>query len=67
MTAGSLQGKVLAQLSTGSLQETGLSVKFTDKDGRRSKNPVPGKSGGVKIVSNSGLKPLKKIIHMQER
>ena len=67
VTAGSLQGKVLAKLSNGSLQETGLAEKLTDKDGRRSKEPVPGKSGGVKIVSNSGLRPLKKIIHLQER
>ena len=63
---GSLQGKVLVPLSTGSSQETGLSGNLNDKGGRRSAQ-MTGKPGGVKVVSNSGLKPLKKIIHIQER
>lgn len=64
---GLLQGKVLVQLATGSLQETGLSSgNFDGKYGRRGK-AMKGKPGGLKVVSNSGLKPLKKIIHIQER
>jgi len=64
---GTLQGKVLVRLATGSLQDTGLSGKLTQKGGRRSADPMSGKAGGMKIVSNSGLRPLKKIIHIQER
>jgi type IV pilus assembly protein PilY1 len=63
---GLLQGKALVPLSTGGLQETGLSSKLTDKGGRRS-GPMPGRPRGIKLVSNSGLRPLKKIIHLQER
>jgi type IV pilus assembly protein PilY1 len=66
VTDGSIQGKVLVPLSTESMQETGLSGSFTDKGGRRSA-PMAGKPGGIKIISNSGLRPLKKIIHIQER
>ena len=63
---GALQGKVLVRLATGSMQDTGLSGNLNDKGGRRSA-PMMGKPGGIKLVSNSGLKPLKKIIHIQER
>ena len=63
---GELQGKALVRLATGSMQDTGLSGNLNDKGGRRSA-PMMGKPGGIKLVSNSGLKPLKKIIHIQER
>ena len=63
---GQLQGKVLVQLSTGRLQETRLGAGLPDK-GKRRGAAMAGKPGGVKVVTNSGLKPLKKIIHMQER
>jgi len=63
---GSIQGKALIQLSTGSVQENGLTENLTDKGDRRGP-AMPGKPGGVKVVSNSGLRPLKKIIHIQER
>jgi len=62
---GSVQGKVLVQLSTGRVQETGTGG-LTVKDKRRGP-AMPGMPGGLKIISNSGLKPLKKIIHIQER
>lgn len=62
---GSVQGKVLVQLSTGRVQETGTGG-LTGKDKRRGL-AMPGLPGGLKVISNSGLKPLKKIIHIQER
>lgn len=62
---GSVQGKVLVQLSAGNLKETGTGG-LTGKDKRRGP-AMPGMPGGLKVISNSGLKPLKKIIHIQER
>jgi len=64
--AAPLQGKALVQLATGGMQGTPLSGNFTDKGGRRSA-PMTGQPSGAKLVSNSGLKPVKKIIHIQER
>lgn len=62
--AGWLQGKVLMQLSTGELKETMLG----ELGGKRRIPAMPdSRPGGIKIVTNSGLRPLKKIIHMQER
>ena len=66
ITNAALLGKILTPLSTGAQQETGLSGNLTAKGGRRSA-PMTGRPGGVKIISNSGLRPLKKIIHIQER
>jgi type IV pilus assembly protein PilY1 len=64
-SAATLQGKALVQLSNGSSAEFSLGT-LTDKAGRRSQGMV-GKAGGMKLITNSGLKPLKKIIHIQER
>jgi type IV pilus assembly protein PilY1 len=60
-----LNGKAVVALSNGSSQELPL-ASWTDKGGRRGPQ-MTGRPGGVKIISNSGLKPLKKIIHIQER
>lgn len=60
-----LMGTALVPLSNGNSAEfpiTGLSER-----GNRRSPGMPGKPGGVKLISNSGLKPLKKIIHIQER
>jgi type IV pilus assembly protein PilY1 len=57
-----LKGKVLVQLSNGSVVEADRS----GRDGRRSSGAT-GRPGGIKVVTNSGLKALKKIIHIQER
>jgi type IV pilus assembly protein PilY1 len=65
--AAAMQGKALVQLDTGSMQDTGLSGGLSANQGRRTTVPMTGRPGGLKIVSNSGLKPLKKIIHIQER
>ena len=61
----SLHGKALIPLSNGSSSEVSL-TGLTDRKGRRSPG-TPGKPGGVKLITNSGLKPLKKIIHIQEQ
>lgn len=65
--AGSIQGKALVQLSTGRVQETGLANGLTGQGNRRTPAMTGGKPGGVKVISNSGLRPLKKIVHIQER
>jgi len=65
--AAPLQGTALVPLANGTLQETALAGAFTAKGGRRTGSGVTGKPAGMKIISNSGLKPLKKIIHIQER
>ncbi|QXE91197.1 pilus assembly protein PilY [Geomonas subterranea] len=61
----SLSAQALLPLSNGSMAslDTG---GFTDRDNRRSP-PQPGKGMKPRLVTNSGLKPLKKIIHIQER
>ncbi|UFS69586.1 pilus assembly protein PilY [Geomonas sp. RF6] len=64
-TAAAFNGKALTYLSTGTLAAFGVK-SFPDALGRRSSAMI-GKPGGVKIVSNSGLKPVRKILHMQER
>jgi type IV pilus assembly protein PilY1 len=64
--AGWLLGKVLMQLSSGELREAhpgGLG----DKGNRRAQISGNSKPGGIRVVTNSGLKPLRKIIHIQER
>ena len=58
----SFKGKVLVQLSNGSVTEADHSTN----GGRRSSS-MTGRPGGIKVVSNGGLKALKKIIHIQER
>jgi type IV pilus assembly protein PilY1 len=60
-----LNGKAVVALSSGISQDLSL-ASWTDKGGRRGPQ-LTGKPGGVKVISNSGLKPLKKIIHIQER
>jgi type IV pilus assembly protein PilY1 len=64
-----LQGKALLQLSTGSFEEKDLSTEFTDKNSRRSGSPMSGKPplDPPPIISKSNLKPVKRIIHIQER
>lgn len=64
-----LQGKALVQVSTGSFEEVNLSTAFTDKYNRRTGTPMVGKppSDSPPIVSKSNLKPVKKIIHIQEK
>ena len=60
-----LNGKAVVALSSGNSQDLPL-AGWSDKVGRRAPR-MTGRPGGVKIISNSGLKPLKKIIHIQER
>jgi type IV pilus assembly protein PilY1 len=67
--ASSLQGKALVQVSTGSFEEIDLSTAFTQKGGRRMGTPMTGKPPGdpPPIVTRANLRPVKKIIHIQER
>lgn len=65
-----LQGKVLLQQSTGNFNQVELS-SLTDKNGRRTADllSMQGKPPGdpPPVVSKANLKPVKKILHMQER
>jgi type IV pilus assembly protein PilY1 len=60
--AGAIKGKAILQLSSGKAQEVPLA-----NAGQRRSAPIAGRPVGLKIISNSGLKPLRKIIHIQER
>ncbi|WP_129127568.1 pilus assembly protein [Geomonas oryzae] len=62
---GAVSGQAVLPLSNGSAADIDLSG-FTDRAGRRSA-PLPGKAVKPRLVTNSGLKPIKRIIHMQER
>uniref|UniRef100_C6E258 Tfp pilus assembly protein tip-associated adhesin PilY1-like protein n=1 Tax=Geobacter sp. (strain M21) TaxID=443144 RepID=C6E258_GEOSM len=63
---GLIKGRALVRLATGSLQSLDLGGGFNQRDNRRT-GGVTGKPGGIRLVSNSGLRPVKKIIHIQER
>lgn len=58
-------GRAVLPLSDASTAELPLSG-WGDRGGRRSE-ALSGRAGNAKLISNSGLKPLKKIIHIQER
>ncbi|RII27385.1 MAG: pilus assembly protein PilY [Geobacter sp.] len=64
-----LVGKALIQLSTGEFKEVNLSEVFTARDGRRMGTAMTGKPPGdaPPILSTSGNKPIKRILHIQER
>ncbi len=67
--AKALQGKALVQVSTGAFEEINLGTGFTDKANRRLGVPMVGKppSDPPPIVTKANLRPVKKIIHIQER
>ena len=63
---GVIKGRALVRVATGSLQSLDLGGGFNQRGNRRT-DGVTGKPGGIRLVSNSGLRPVKKIIHIQER
>lgn len=64
-----LQGKALVQVSTGSFEEVNLATALTDQGGRKMGVPMVGKppTDPPPIVSPSGNKPLKRVIHVLEK
>jgi type IV pilus assembly protein PilY1 len=64
-----LQQKALIQLSTGEFKQQDLSTALTDKSRRRMGTPMTGKppTDAPPILSKSGNKPIKRILHIQER
>lgn len=63
-----MKGKIMVQVSTGAFAEVSMSSGFTAKDGRRSTDAiqgVPPKAQGLSLLTNP--KPIKKIIHIQEK
>jgi type IV pilus assembly protein PilY1 len=67
-----LRGKALIQLSTGEFNDVDIAAVFssgTARGGRRSLPPSVGKppGDGFPVVSRSGNKPVKRILHIQER
>ena len=71
--ASALKGTALIQVSTGEIKEVPLASSFTDKapsggtQGRRTAafQGVPPKGQGLSVVINP--RPMKKILHMQEK
>ena len=64
-----LQGKALVQVSTGSFEQINLSSALTDSLGRKMGTPMVGKppTDPPPIVSSVGNKPLKRVLHIQEK
>ncbi|QWV92034.1 pilus assembly protein PilY [Geomonas oryzisoli] len=67
-----LSGKALIQLSTGEFKEVDLAQAFgsgASRQMRRSSTPMTGKppADAFPVVSKSANKPVKKILHIQER
>ena len=63
-------GKILLQLSTGTFKEINIGEAFTAKGGRRTEDGLmTGKPPGdpPPIITNAGNKPVKKILHIQEK
>jgi len=63
-----MKGKLLMQVSTGAFAEISMVDAFGAKDGRRLTDPiqgVPPKAQGLSVLTNP--KPIKKIMHIQER
>jgi len=63
----SLEGSALIQVSTGSIEEISLGAAFTEKGGRRTSSlmGIPPKGQGLSVVINP--RPIKRILHIQER
>lgn len=64
-----LKGKALVQVSTGSFEEVNLSTALSANLGRKMDEPMIGKppTDPPPIVSPSGNKPLKRILHIREK
>ncbi|MBU5637655.1 pilus assembly protein PilY [Geomonas sp. Red69] len=60
-----VSAQALVPLANGSSAE--IDVGSLGDRGKRRSAPLPGKALKPRLVTNSGLKPLKKIIHIQER
>ena len=74
--AAALHGKAIIQMSTGSFEERQFSNPvdpttsiFTDRENRRIATPMQGKppADPATIINNSLNRPVKKILHIQER
>ncbi len=65
--SAALLGKALLQVSTGEIKELTLESAFTEKGGRRSAaiTGVPPKGQGLSVLL--APRPLRKILHMQEK
>lgn len=68
-SSAALTGKVLVQVSTGAFEEVSLSEALKDKEGRKMGAPMIGKppTDPPPVISSSNNKPLKKILHIQEK
>ena len=68
-SASQLKGKALVQVSTGAFEEVNLATALTSDLGRKMETPMIGKppTDPPPIVSGSGNKPLKRILHIQEK
>jgi hypothetical protein len=62
-----LKGKVLMQVSTGSIEQKDLATAFTDKGGRKSASMdgKPPEIQGLSVIA--APPPVNRIIHIRER
>lgn len=67
--ASALKGKVLIQVSTGAFEEVSLSTALTAEGDRKMGTPMIGKPpvDAPPIISSAANKPVKKILHIQEK
>jgi type IV pilus assembly protein PilY1 len=67
-SARAMGGKLLMQVSTGAFAELSMATAFGEKGGRRTTTAiqgVPPKAQGLSLLTNP--KPVKKIMHIQEK
>jgi type IV pilus assembly protein PilY1 len=69
LSATQKQGKMLIQLSTGEFKQVDLGAALTDRGGRKMATGMTGKppTDSPPVLSKSGNKPVKRILHIQER
>ena len=71
LPASVLKGKILLQESTGNFNQVDLKTAFTDKNNRRTGDSLAmqGKppASAPPVISSSNLKPVNKVLHIQER
>jgi type IV pilus assembly protein PilY1 len=63
-------GKIVLQVSTGAFQEVDIATAFTQRGGRATTGlgGIPSGAGTApSIISNAGMTPVRKILHVRER
>jgi type IV pilus assembly protein PilY1 len=69
LSAAAKQAKALIQVSTGSFEQIDIGTAMTAEEGRRTEDAMVGKPpvDPPPIVTKANLKPVKRILHIQEQ